>query len=136
MMVCCGVLIKNGKVLMVKKGGEPSKGKWCPPGGRQKDNETLEATCIREVKEEVNLKVEIIKKLIFLDKNDFDEKTTRYFEKFGIDGIYFFLCKPISNLNDIKKSSDAADLKWLSKEEALKIDLTVAARRFLNRVKI
>jgi len=132
-MVCCGVVVNNGKILMIKKGSEPSKGKWSPPGGRQKDNETLEETCIREMKEEVNLEVEIIKKLIFFDKNNLDEKTA---EEFGIDGIYFFLCKPILNLNNIKKGSDAADMKWLSKEEALNMDLTISARKLLNEVKI
>jgi len=135
-MICCGVVINNGKILMVKKGGEPFKGDWCPPGGKQKDNETLEETCVREVKEEVNLNVEISRKLLFLSKNDTDEETTRLLEKFNIGGIYFFLCKPLSDLNNIKKSSDAADLKWLSKGEALKMNLTAATREFLNRVNI
>jgi len=136
MIICCGIVINDGKFLMVKKGGEPSKGKWCLPGGKQEDNETLEETCIREMKEEVNLSVEIKRKLLFLDKNDFDEKTIKYLEKFNFDGIYFFLCKPIPNLNNIRKGSDAADMKWLTKEEALKMDLAVAAREFLNRVDI
>ncbi len=136
MMVCCGIVINNSKILMIKKGNEPSKGKWCPPGGRQKNDENLEETCIREMKEEVNLEVEIIKKLVSFKKNGFDEETIKLLERFDIDGICFFLCKSISNLNDIKISSDADDLKWLSKEKALKMNLTAAARKFLNKVNI
>jgi ADP-ribose pyrophosphatase YjhB (NUDIX family) len=136
MIVSCGVIVKNGKILMVKKGGEPFKSTWCPPGGKQKDNELPEETCKREMKEEVNLKVKVTKKLIYIDYRELGKETARFAEKFGLDGIYFYLCEAMTNLNKIKYNSDASNVKWLSKEEALKEDLTPAARVFLNRVNI
>ena len=45
----------SGKLLVVKRKKEPRKGFFGLPGGFAAPNETLEATLIREVKEEVNL---------------------------------------------------------------------------------
>lgn len=42
--------IKDGKVITY----------YAIPGGHLEDNETLEETCIREIKEELNLDIEII----------------------------------------------------------------------------
>jgi len=136
MMVCCGVIVNNGKILMIKKGRGPDKGKWCPPGGRQENNETVEETCKREMKEETNLKVDVIKKLIYLEKKDFNERNKRLMEKFNVDGINFFLCKPLSDIKEVKIGSDASDFGWFSREEALKMDLVAPAKEFLNRVNV
>ncbi|MBT5169006.1 MAG: NUDIX domain-containing protein [Opitutales bacterium] len=45
----------SGKLLVIKRNKEPSKGAFGLPGGFADPNETLENTLIREVKEEVNL---------------------------------------------------------------------------------
>jgi 8-oxo-dGTP diphosphatase len=58
---CDSILIENGKVLLVLRGREPFKGEWALPGGRIEDNETAEGCCLREMKEETGLDVEIIR---------------------------------------------------------------------------
>jgi 8-oxo-dGTP diphosphatase len=50
----------DGRILMVKRKGEPFDGYWCLAGGKLEPNETSEEACIREVKEETGLDVEII----------------------------------------------------------------------------
>ncbi len=54
-----GVIIDSGKVLLVKRGVEPQKGKWCLPGGFLEIDEEPEKGCLREVKEETHLECEI-----------------------------------------------------------------------------
>jgi len=51
---------QQDKILLIKRDTLPFKGFWALPGGRMDINETVEQTCIREVKEETGLDVEII----------------------------------------------------------------------------
>ncbi len=48
---------KQNKVLLIKRAHPPSEGKWSIPGGLVEIGETLRAAVIREIEEEVGLKV-------------------------------------------------------------------------------
>lgn len=62
--IAAGVVFKKGKILITRRKPEGLLGGlWEFPGGKKLKNETLETTCIREIKEEVNLDVKVIKKL-------------------------------------------------------------------------
>ena len=53
------VIIDEGKILLIKRGAEPSKGKWSIPGGRLEWSETLVEALKREVREETGLEIEV-----------------------------------------------------------------------------
>ena len=53
------VINENSEVLLVKRKVVPHKGKWCLPGGFIEINEEPEDCCLRELKEETNLRGEI-----------------------------------------------------------------------------
>lgn len=55
-------LVQNEKaqVLMVKRGVKPGLGKWALPSGFIEIDETPEAACLRELKEETGLEGEIL----------------------------------------------------------------------------
>lgn len=54
-----GLLIKEGKILLVKRNHEPYFGFWAIPGGYLEFGETLKEAVVREVKEETGLKTKI-----------------------------------------------------------------------------
>lgn len=65
-----GVIIRKGKILLIKRKNEPFKGKWALPGGFVEYGERVEDTVIREVYEETGLKT-IVNKIfgIYSDPN-------------------------------------------------------------------
>jgi len=58
---CVGAVIKDdlGRLLLIKRGHEPSKGLWSIPGGRIEPGEPDAAAVIREVREETGLSVAV-----------------------------------------------------------------------------
>jgi len=50
-----GVIIKNNKILLIKRKNNPFKGKWAIPGGFVGYGEKVEDAVIREINEETGL---------------------------------------------------------------------------------
>lgn len=66
-----GVLIEDGKILLVKQRVTGSRG-WSLPGGKQERGETVEEAVIRELKEETGLTVAVGELLYVCEKTDTD----------------------------------------------------------------
>lgn len=56
-VTACIVMNSKNEVLLTRRAVEPSKGKWCLPGGFMELGETPESSAIREIKEETGLDV-------------------------------------------------------------------------------
>jgi 8-oxo-dGTP diphosphatase len=54
------VVLRDNRVLMIKRGREPRIGQWSIPGGKQKIGETWRETAAREVREETGVEIEVI----------------------------------------------------------------------------
>ncbi|MBU2548457.1 MAG: NUDIX hydrolase [Proteobacteria bacterium] len=57
-LAACGLVVRQGRVLLMKRARPPEKGSWCLPGGFVDRGETLEGAAVREVGEETGLDVE------------------------------------------------------------------------------
>ncbi|MHB1458676.1 MAG: NUDIX hydrolase [Armatimonadota bacterium] len=53
------IIIENDCILLIRRGREPSKGKWSIPGGRVEWGEPLIDAVKREVLEETGLQIEV-----------------------------------------------------------------------------
>ncbi len=58
-VVACTILNLDGKILLLKRGINPQKGKWVMPGGYVDRKEEVETAAMRETLEECGLKVHI-----------------------------------------------------------------------------
>lgn len=55
-----GVVIRDGRALLIRRGSEPLKGQWSIPGGLLELGETLEEGVRRELREETGLEVRVL----------------------------------------------------------------------------
>ena len=58
-VVVCTIIELDGKVLLLKRGINPQKGKWVMPGGYVDRNEEVKAAAIRETQEECGLNIQV-----------------------------------------------------------------------------
>jgi len=118
------LIIKNGKYLLLERSNDHPhfEGMWDFPGGRQNENETLEQTLIREVKEETNLNI-IPDKI----EKDFDYIHDEYKEV-----LHFNIFSIKSYTGELKISEDHIDYTWFAKDKLPK-NLHPAVKLFFKR---
>lgn len=121
------VVFKEGKILTIKRGNEPSKGKWSIPGGRVELGETTCDAARREVMEECSIEVEIERVLYSVDNIIRDEDGRIKYHFVIID----LLAKYVSG--EIKAQSDALECRWVTPQELLKLDISPMLREMLER---
>lgn len=54
------VVLRDDRVLMIRRGREPRLGQWSIPGGKQEVGETWRETATREVREETGVEIDVI----------------------------------------------------------------------------
>ncbi len=68
--VTCAIIIKDNKILVTQRSEKMNLPlKWEFPGGKIEENETAEECILREIKEELNIEIKIIRKLEFRSYN-------------------------------------------------------------------
>jgi 8-oxo-dGTP diphosphatase len=111
-----GVLIHEGRVLLIRRGKEPLRGRWVVPGGTVELGETLEQALVREMEEETGLRVEPGEVLTVFDRIMQEAGTVRYHYV-----IVDYLCSYVSG--EARAASDAEAVAWARPEELLAYDL-------------
>jgi len=75
--VSCAIIIKDSKILAVQRGPESSHPwKWEFPGGKTHPEETAAQCIIREIEEELRLRIEVLEQLEYIEF-DYGDKQIR-----------------------------------------------------------
>ena len=108
------VVIDAGRVLLVQRGQEPSKGNWSLPGGMLELGESLHEGVIREVQEETGLKAEPVELIELLDRIVREENPEGNCVRYHYV-IADYLCRVVGG--SLHASSDAEAVRWIERAE-------------------
>jgi 8-oxo-dGTP diphosphatase len=122
-----GVVIADGRALLIRRGHPPLEGEWSIPGGKLEVGETLLDAVRRELAEETGIEVRVgdlieVFERIFPD----GEGQPRYHYV-----IVDYLCEVIGG--SARAGSDVTDVAWAEESELPKYSLTPTATRVIKK---
>jgi len=129
-----GVVIEDGRALLIRRGSEPLRGQWSIPGGTLEIGESLQAGVARELLEETGLEVRVLDMIEVFDRifhegtggREGSSKSPRFHYV-----IVDYLCERISG--EARAGSDVTDLVFAGEDELEKYQLTETATRVLRK---
>lgn len=101
------------KVLLIKRGLDPFKGRWALPGGFVRVDETVDAAARRELTEEAGLSNVFLEQLYTFGEVNRDPRER------VVSVAYYALVK--LSAHEAKAATDAANAKWFSVSQAPKL---------------
>jgi len=114
-LVTCAIIEKAGLVLVTQRSEKMALAlKWEFPGGKVEEDESEEACLIREIKEELNIQIKIVKPL---------KPNTHHYPNGKEIQLVPFICEYLSGDFQL---AEHADYKWLNKEALLGLDWAAA----------
>jgi 8-oxo-dGTP diphosphatase len=96
------IAVRDGALLLIRRGRAPSRGRWSLPGGRIEPGETAERAVLREVAEETGLIVEVGALVGEVTRPGVADVTYR---------IQDFQVTPVGGL--LAAGDDASDVAWV-----------------------
>jgi 8-oxo-dGTP diphosphatase len=121
------VIVKDSRVLLIRRGTAPLLGEWSLPGGVLECGETLCEAVIREAFEETGLTIETIDMLgVYERVIRGDEGRVRYHYV-----LIDFLCRPLGG--NLEAGTDAADVRWFTRDELPALNLAYDANDVVHK---
>lgn len=115
---CTTVIVfdNNASILLTKRGIEPHKGKWDLPGGFTVPNESIIESAKREIREELNVEIEVDRILDSLP------------DEYEYQGILYPTLPTIMTAHivsgTLRVQDDVVDFSFFTPREALELDLS------------
>ena len=127
-VVCALIENENGEIFCCRRGpGSALEGKWEFPGGKIEENETKEHALVREIKEELDSEIEVIK---YIGESYYEYTNIEPNKDFSIT-MYGCLCKLVKGNLTLSEHTES---KWVNKEELASVDFANADIPFLKMI--
>jgi len=129
-----GVVIEDGRALLIRRGAEPLRGHWSIPGGTLEIGESLQAGVARELLEETGLEVRVLDVIEVFDRIFPAEDPSPGSDPRGPRFHYVivdYLCERISG--EARAGSDVTDVVFAGEDELPGFHLTETATRILRK---
>ena len=119
------IVVCQGNILLIQRKAAPGKNTWALPGGFKNNNESFVDACIRELKEETNLRIpEKVLAGSIKAQHMFDDPG----RSIGIPRVtmgYYIEVQPNNNgaMPSIRPATDAFKAEWIPLAEATSMNL-------------
>ena len=112
---CVGAIVtdEQGRLLMIQRGHDPGAGLWSIPGGRIEPGETDEQALVRELLEETNLQVKVVRFVGSVQRQ-------------GPGGMVIDIRDYAAMVTGgtLRAGDDAADARWVAAAELARMEVT------------
>jgi len=122
------VVMKKGKVLLVKRSNPPQKDKWAIPGGSVKLGETLQEAAEREIMEETGLTIQANEPVHAFDMIERDPAGKLLFHYVIIDLLANYV------EGEVRSADDVSDAGWFSPDEVERLDIKETTKYLLEKM--
>ena len=112
------VVLHEGRVLLVRRAGRPSTGKWSLPGGLVELGETTAEAARREIAEECGCVIRLVGVAGVADRIVYDAAGRLRYHYVLVD----YLAYPESEV--ITAGSDAGEARWVPIDQVAELDVT------------
>ncbi len=122
-----GVVIADGRALLIRRGSAPLKGEWSIPGGMLEIGETIVEGVRRELLEETAIEVKVLDLIEVFERISPDEDGRPKYHFVILD----YLCEVIRG--EARAGSDVTDVAWAAEMELAGYSLTPTATRVIQK---
>jgi len=122
------IVIRDNKVLLVKRRHAPGEGLWAIPGGRVKLGETLSQAAAREVREETGITIRARDPVYTFDLIERDDTGRIRFHYVVVDLMGDYVT------GQTKANDDALEACWLTWEELQGLPASQPTKEVLRKL--
>jgi ADP-ribose pyrophosphatase len=120
------VVFHREKVLLVRRGQDPGEGLWAIPGGGVELGETLQQAAEREIWEETGIRIKAREPVLTFDVIEKGERNRIRYHYVIVDLAADYID------GELRAGDDAAEARWVSRNEARRLPLNETSRRLLQ----
>ena len=121
-----GAVVKDGSVLLIRRGQAPSLGEWSLPGGMVELGERVRAAVHREIKEETGLNVEPVAMAAVFERIVRQGSRVRYHYT-----VLDYACRLRGG--HLRHGSDVTDARWVRRKDLNRYHLRRTAQEVIRR---
>lgn len=121
------IILKRGKVLLVRRARPPLKGMWSLPGGVLHPGERLRDGVCREVREETGLDVQPLGIFEVFERIQKDSRGRTQYHYVLVD----FLCRPTGGR--LQAADDAGQVQWVARQDLERYPITDGTLEVIRR---
>jgi 8-oxo-dGTP diphosphatase len=122
------IVVKDGGVLLIRRGKEPSYGLWSVPGGAVDLGEGLRAATQREVREECCIEIDVTDVIEVLERvvRDSDDRIQYHYV------LIDYLARWVSG--DLAPSPEVLELRWVSPDDLPQYQMTRGTADIIHKM--
>ena len=122
------IVVRDGYVLLARRGKAPALGRWSVPGGAVDVGESLEDAARREIREECGIEVELTDTMEVIQRITRDDARRVHFHYVIVDYVARWLS------GEPKPSEEASEVRWVRPEELDALDMTAGTADVIRRL--